>query len=228
MTAPGSTASRLSRTQIAWRAAQDVPDGSYVNLGIGMPELVAGFVPAGREVTYHSENGILGFGAVVPGEEDADLINAGKKPIGLRPGASIVHQADSFAMIRGGHIDLALLGAFQIGANGDLANWRAGATGVPAVGGAMDLASGVRQVFVLTEHVTRAGEPKLVERCSYPLTGTGVVNRVFTDFAVVDIAPQGFVLREIVAGLSVAQLQAMTAAPLTLDGPPKLLAPPVD
>ncbi|MEX0758668.1 MAG: 3-oxoacid CoA-transferase subunit B, partial [Tistlia sp.] len=207
----------LSRVQMAWRAAQDIPDGAYVNLGIGIPELVAAHVPAGREVVYHTENGILGFGPARPGEEDPDLINAGKKPVTLLPGASLFHHADSFAMIRGGHIDYCILGAMQVAANGDIANWSTGAEGaIPAVGGAMDLVAGVRHVLVITEHTTREGEPKLMERCSYPLTAPGVVRRVFTSFGVIDVTPQGFLLREIAPGVPLEQVRAATAAPLAV------------
>lgn len=210
---------RLSRAQMAWRAAQDIADGSFVNLGIGIPEMVADFVPEGRRVIYHSENGVLGFGPRPPaGQEDMDLVNAGKKPVSLQPGTSFFHHADSFAMVRGGHLDKAILGAFQVAQNGDLANWQAGDDGIPAVGGAMDLVAGSRSVHVLTEHVTRSGEPKLVERCSYALTGVGVVSRIFTDLAVIDVVDGHFVLRELVAGLSVADLQDRTGARLHQDG----------
>ena len=205
----------LTRAQMAWRAAQDIPDGSYVNLGIGMPELAALYVPDGRQVTYHTENGVLGFGEGPPkGEEDWDLVNAGKKAIGLLPGASIFHHADSFAMIRGGHIDLAILGAFQIAPNGDLANWRAGNEGIPAVGGAMDLVSGARQVWCITDHTTRAGEAKLMDACTYPLTGIGCVTRVYTDLAVIDVTPEGFRVVELSPGVDFETVQERTGAPL--------------
>jgi len=214
----------LSRAQMARRAALDIADGSYVNLGIGIPELVAQYIPEGRHVTYHSENGILGFGpAPREGEEDYDLVNAGKKPVTFLPGAAIFHHTDSFAMIRGGHIDLAILGAFQIAENGDLANWRAGSDGIPAVGGAMDLAAGARSVHVITEHVTRDGEPKLLERCTYPLTGLGVVSRIYTDLAVVRVDEIGFVVEELVERLSLEELQAMTGARLHVPTKPKML-----
>lgn len=214
---------------MAWRAAQDVFDGAYVNLGIGIPELCAGFVPEGREVVYHTENGVLGFGpAPEPGREDPELINAGKKPITLTPGAALFHHADSFAMIRGGHLDIAILGAMQVAANGDLANWSAGGDAVPAVGGAMDLVAGVRQVLVITEHVTREGAPKLVERCALPLTGVGVVRRVYTNLGVFAIGPHGFELVERAPGVSVAAIRAATGAPLHVDGePPEIRAPDV-
>jgi len=209
----------LSNAQIAWRAAQDIEDGSYVNLGIGFPEMIAKFQPEGRDVTYHTENGVLGFGkAPLEGEEDWDLINAGKKAITLNPGASFFHHADSFAMVRGGHLDLAVLGAYQIAQNGDLANWRVGSKGVPAVGGAMDLVHGAKRVAVVTDHVTKDGKPKLVEACTFPLTGVACVTRVYTSLAVVDIEDGKFILREKVPGMTMAQLQAVTGATLHVDG----------
>ena len=206
---------KLSNAQIAWRAAQDIEDGAYVNLGIGFPELIAKFQPEGRDVTYHTENGVLGFGqAPAPGEEDWDLINAGKKAITLNPGASFFHHADSFAMVRGGHLDLAVLGAYQIAQNGDLANWRVGTKGVPAVGGAMDLVHGAKRVAVVTDHVTKDGKPKLVETCTFPLTGLGCVTQVYTSLAVVDIEDGHFVLREKLPDMSFDELQALTGATL--------------
>ncbi|MEM7544884.1 MAG: 3-oxoacid CoA-transferase subunit B [Pseudomonadota bacterium] len=207
----------LSRKQMAWRAAQDIEDGFYVNLGIGMPTLCSGYVPDGRHVTYQSENGILGVGpSPAVDQEDFDLINASKAPVTLLPGASFVVQADSFAMIRGGHIDLAILGAFQIAPNGDLANWSTGDDGVPAVGGAMDLVAGAKAVRCLTTHVTKSGAPKLVASCAYPLTGLGVVSRIYTDLAVVDVSDGKFILRELVEGLSTDEISAMTDAPLLI------------
>lgn len=204
---------KLSNAQIACRAAQDIEDGAYVNLGIGFPEMVAKFQPDGREAIFHTENGVLNFGpAPNPGEEDWDLINAGKKAITLKPGGSFFHHADSFAMVRGGHLDVAILGAFEVAQNGDLANWSTGRGGVPAVGGAMDLVHGAKRVAVLTDHVTKTGAPKLVETCSLPLTGVGCVTRVYTSLAVVDIADGRFVLREKLAALSVADVQAVTGA----------------
>ena len=206
---------KLSNAQIAWRAAQDIEDGAYVNLGIGFPEMIAKFQPEGRDVTYHTENGVLGFGkAPAPGEEDWDLINAGKKAITLNPGASFFHHADSFAMVRGGHLDLAVLGAYQIAQNGDLANWRVGTKGVPAVGGAMDLVHGAKRVAVITDHVTKDGKPKLVETCTFPLTGLGCVTQVYTSLAVVDIEDGHFVLREKLPDMSFDELQALTGATL--------------
>lgn len=217
----------LSRAQIARRVARDLQDGAVVNLGIGMPELVAEHVPEDREIRYHTENGILGFGPAPPeGEEDPELINAGKKPVTLLPGAAFFHHADSFAMIRGGHIDVCILGAMQVAQNGDLANWSTGAAdAVPAVGGAMDLVAGAREIWVMTEHTTRSGEPKLVERCSYPLTGAGVVRRVYSNLAVIEVEDTGFVLKEIAAGLSFEELQSLTGAPLHCPETPKVLVP---
>ena len=208
----------LTRNQVAWRIAQDMEDGSFVNLGIGQPELVANFLPDDREIIFHSENGILGMGPEpAPGEEDEELINAGKKPITLLPGGAIFHHADSFSMIRGGHIDACVLGAFQVAENGDLANWSTGApSSVPAVGGAMDLAVGAKRVLVMTDHCTKKGEPKLVEKCSYPLTGPGVVNTVYTDLAVIDVTPEGFLVREQIESLAFEDLQSRTGARLTL------------
>lgn len=210
---------KLSSAQIAWRAAQDMEDGAYVNLGIGFPEMVARFKPEGREVVFHTENGVLGFGkAPAEGEEDWDLINAGKKAITLKPGSAFFHHADSFAMVRGGHLDLAVLGAYQIAQNGDLANWSTGKGGVPAVGGAMDLVHGAKRVAVVTDHVAKNGKPKLVETCTMPLTGVGCVTRVYTSLAVVDICDEHFVLKEKLAAISFDELQALTGAPLTIDG----------
>ena len=206
---------KLSNAQIAWRAAQDIEDGAYVNLGIGFPELVAKFQRPGCEAVYHTENGVLGFGAAPePGSEDWDLINAGKKPITLKLGAAFFHHADSFAMVRGGHLDIAILGAYQVAQNGDLANWRIGSKGVPAVGGAMDLVHGAKRVAVITEHLTKDGKPKLVERCSFPLTGVGCVTRVYTSLAVIDIEQGRFVLREQLPSISFTRLQELTAAEL--------------
>jgi 3-oxoadipate CoA-transferase beta subunit len=210
---------KLSNAQIAWRAAQDIGDGTYVNLGIGFPEMVARYQPPGRFVTFHTENGLLGFGEPPPeGEEDWDLINAGKKAVTVKPGAAFFHHADSFAMVRGGHLDVAILGAYQVAETGDLANWRVGSKGVPAVGGAMDLVHGAKQVFVITEHVTKNGEPKLVETCSFPLTGVGCITRIYTSHAVVDIVDRHFVLREKLPTLSFEELQVMTGATLHIDG----------
>ena len=206
---------KLTNAQIAWRAAQDIEDGSYVNLGIGFPEMIAKFQPEGREVIYHTENGILGFGqAPHEGQEDWDLINAGKKAVTLNPGAAFFHHADSFAMVRGGHLDLAVLGAYEVAENGDLANWSTGKGGVPAVGGAMDLVHGAKRIAVVTDHLTKKGAPKLVKRCTLPLTGVGCITRVYTSLAVVDIEDARFVLREKLPQLSLDELQAVTGAEL--------------
>ena len=206
----------FTREQMARRVAQDIPDGSYVNLGIGMPELVAAFIPEGREVIYHVENGLLGMGPdPEPGAADPELINAGKKPVTAVPGAAYFHHADSFVMIRGGHIDVCVLGAMQIAANGDLANWSTGADdAIPAVGGAMDLVAGVRTIYVITQHVTKSGEPKIVTECTYPLTGKGVVDRIYTDLAVIDVTENGLVATELAPGVTMEELQARTGAPL--------------
>ncbi len=218
---------KLSNAQIAWRAAQDIADGAYVNLGIGFPEMVAKFQPPGRQAVFHTENGVLGFGEAPPaGEEDWDLINAGKKAITLKPGAAFFHHADSFAMVRGGHLDVAILGAYQVAQNGDLANWSTGPKGVPAVGGAMDLVHGAKRVAVITDHVTKDGKPKLVKACTLPLTGVGCVTRVYTSLAVVDIQDGRFVLREKLPSLSLDELQALTGAELVLpDHIADLIAP---
>jgi 3-oxoacid CoA-transferase B subunit len=206
----------LADTAIARRVAADIPDGSYVNLGIGMPTLVADAVDPGKEIIYHSENGILGMGpAPATGEEDRELINAGKQPVTLLPGGSFFHHTDAFMMMRGGHIDVTVLGAFQVSERGDLANWRTDdVLHPPAVGGAMDLAVGARRVLVMTLHTTRDGRPKLLPRCTYPLTAAGVVDRVYTDLAVLDVTPDGFLVREMVAGLTPEELQSRTAAQL--------------
>lgn len=206
----------LSKRQMAARVAQDIPDGSYVNLGIGLPTLVADVVPPGREIVYHSENGILGMGpAPEPGTGDPELINAGKQPVTLLPGGAYFHHTDAFVMMRGGHIDITVLGAFQVGEGGDLANWATDdATMPPAVGGAMDLAVGARRVLVMTTHTTKDGRPKLLPACTFPLTAAAVVDRVYTDLAVIDVTPDGFVVREMVDGISREELQARTAATL--------------
>ena len=207
---------RWSKNQVAALVARDIHDGAVVNLGIGMPTLVANHLGAGKEVMLHSENGVIGMGpAPAPGEEDYDLINAGKQPVTLLPGGVFFHHADSFAMMRGGHLDVCVLGAYQVAANGDLANWHTGeADAIPAVGGAMDLAIGARKTWVMMEHTTKAGEPRIVPRCTYPITGLGCVSRVYTDLAVLDITPAGVVLREMAQGLDFAALQACTGAPL--------------
>ncbi len=205
-----------TREEMAQRLAQDIADGSYVNLGIGIPELIAKFVPEGREVIYHTENGLLGMGpSPIKGEGDPELINAGKRQVTALPGAAFFHHADSFAMIRGGHLDLSVLGALQVSAEGDLANWSTGEPdAIPAVGGAMDLVAGVKKVYVITQHCTKEGEPKLVERCTYPLTGRRVVDRVYTDLAVIDITPDGFRLVELSPGVDFETVQERTGATL--------------
>ncbi len=203
-----------TRAQMAARAAQDIPDGSYVNLGIGIPELVAQYVPEGREFLFHTENGLLGMGPP-PDEDhrDLDLINAGKKYVTAVPGAAFFHHADSFSMIRGGHIDVCVLGTMQVASNGDIANWSTGEPdAIPAVGGAMDLVQGVKKIFVLTEHTTRTGEPKLVQRCRYPLTGQGVVSRIYTNLAVVDVSPDGFRIVELAPGIPWEEVESKTGA----------------
>ena len=206
----------LSRDQMAIRIARELQDGYYVNLGIGIPTLVANHVPEGIEVMLQSENGLLGMGPYPTEDEvDADLINAGKKPITMLPGGAFFHHADSFGMIRGGHIDICVLGAFQISAKGDLANWSTGGPdSVPAVGGAMDLAVGARKVFVMTDHNTKKGDAKLVDECAFPLTGPGVVDTIYSDIAVVDVTEHGFVVREKVPGLSFDEVQGRTGATL--------------
>jgi len=207
---------KWTKDQMAARVAKDIAEGAVVNLGIGMPTLVANHLPADREVMMHSENGVIGMGpAPREGEEDYDLINAGKQPVTLLPGGVFFHHADSFAMMRGGHLDVCVLGAFQVSATGDLANWHTGAAdAIPAVGGAMDLATGAKRTFVMMEHTTKSGEPKIVERCSYPLTGIACVSRIYTDLAVLDITPQGVQVVEMAPGVSFEALQSVTAAPL--------------
>jgi 3-oxoadipate CoA-transferase, beta subunit len=217
----GKPRGEWSREEMARLVAADIADGACVNLGIGIPELVAQYVPRGREVIFQTENGLLGMGpAPAPGQEDPELINAGKKPVTAIPGAAYFHHADSFAMIRGGHIDICVLGAMQVSAQGDLANWSTGeADAIPAVGGAMDLVAGVKKIFVVTEHTTKSGEPKIVAACTFPLTGKAVVDRIYTNLAIMDVTPQGLVLRRIAPGLDLSAVQEKTGAPLT-DGRP--------
>ena len=207
---------RRSRDQIAARVAQDIAEGDYVNLGIGLPTLVANHLPASKDIFLHSENGILGMGpSPAPGADDPDLINAGKQPVTLLKGGAYFHHGDSFAMMRGGHLDICVLGAFQVSVTGDLANWHTGAPdAIPAVGGAMDLAIGARKVFVMMEHQTKSGASKLVANCSYPLTAVGCVSRIYTDLAVLDVTPDGLVVQEMVDGLSFEALQTITGIPL--------------
>jgi 3-oxoacid CoA-transferase B subunit len=205
----------LTREGIAYRIACDLPEGSYVNLGIGIPTLVSGLVPKDKEVFFHSENGILGMGPLAePGHEDLDLVNAGKQYVTLLPGASLFDHPLSFSMIRGGHITHAVLGALQVAANGDLANWRTPGDNVPGVGGAMDLAFGVRNVLVAITHVTKKGMPKILNKCTLPLTGLRCVKRIYTDMAVIDVTPEGLVLREFAPGLDPKAIQSHTEAAL--------------
>lgn len=222
----------LTRDQMAWRVARDIPDGGFVNLGIGMPEMVANHLPRGgrgdQEVIFHCENGILGMGPLPkPGEEDYDVITAGKRPVTMIPGGAFFDSAESFAMIRGGHIDIAVLGAFQVSETGDLANWSTDTPGAaPAVGGAMDLAAGANRVFVISNHMTKSGEPKIVKTCTYPLTGEKCVATMFSDLAVIDVTATGLEVREMIDGLSFEDLQARTGASLRLaDGWTPLTAP---
>jgi len=207
---------KWTREQMAVRVAQDIADGDVVNLGIGLPTMVANHLPSDREVILHSENGVIGMGpAPAKGEEDYDLINAGKQPVTLLPGGCFFHHADSFAMMRGGHLDVCVLGAFQVSASGDLANWHTGAPdAIPAVGGAMDLAIGAKKTYVMMEHLTKSGASKLVPSCTYPLTGIGCVSRVYTDLAVIDLSADGATVIDIVAGMSFDALQKVTAIPL--------------
>jgi 3-oxoadipate CoA-transferase beta subunit len=207
---------RFSRDDMARRVAQDIPEGAYVNLGIGLPTMVANHLDKSRDIFLHSENGILGMGpAPAAGEEDEDVINAGKQPVTLLTGGSYFHHGDSFAMMRGGHLDICVLGAFQVSAQGDLANWHTGAPdAIPAVGGAMDLAIGAKSVYVMMEHQTKAGESKIVQACTYPLTGIGCVNRIYTDLAVMDVTPNGLIVRDIAEGLSLQELEKLTGVAL--------------
>jgi 3-oxoadipate CoA-transferase beta subunit len=207
---------RYTRAQMAARVARDIPEGSYVNLGIGLPTAVANYLPRDREIILHSENGLLGMGpAPEKANEDPELINAGKQPVTLLTGGAYFHHADSFAMMRGGHLDFCVLGAFQVSVRGDLANWHTGAQdAIPAVGGAMDLAIGARNVYVMMEHLTKAGESKIVGECTYPVTGLRCVNRIFTDLAVIDVLSGGLRVVEIVDGLPFDDLQRLTGVPL--------------
>lgn len=211
-----SSYQRRSKDELARRVAQDIPDGSYVNLGIGQPTLVANHIPDGREIILHSENGILGMGpAPAAGNEDYDLINAGKQPVTLLPGGAFFHHADSFAMMRGGHLDVCVLGAFQVSTTGDLANWSTGEPGaIPAVGGAMDLAVGARQTWVMMDLLTKQGVSKIVAECSYPLTAIGCVKRIYTDLATFECTPQGLRLVDLVDGLAFDELQRLVGQPI--------------
>jgi 3-oxoadipate CoA-transferase, beta subunit len=205
-----------TRDEMAQRVALDIPDGAYVNLGIGIPELVAQFVPADREAIYHTENGLLGMGpAPASAAADPELINAGKKPVTAIAGAAYFHHADSFAMIRGRHIDICVLGAMQVSRDGDLANWSTGASdAIPAVGGAMDLVAGVKTIYIITQHTTKEGEPKIVGTCTYPLTGVAVVDRIYTDLAVIDVTADGLAVRELAPGVSFEYVQERTGTAL--------------
>ena len=206
-----------NRLQMAERLAVDVPEGWYVNLGIGMPTTVADYVPLEREVVFHSENGVLGMGPK-PADADRDpwLINAGKQHVTMRPGGSYVHHADSFAMIRGGHLDLCVLGAFEVAENGDIANWATSENDTaPAVGGAMDLAAGAKRLWVIMDHMTKDGRSKMVKKCGYPLTAPGAVKRIYTNYGVFDVTPEGFTVIDLAPGVTRDMVQAKTDAPLT-------------
>lgn len=213
------SAEKLSRQDIARVVAADIPDGSCVNLGIGLPTLIADYVPSGRELLFHSEQGLLGLGPkAIPGNEDEDVLNAGKQFVTLLTGASVFSHSDSFLMVRGGHIGLACLGAFQVAANGDLANWSTGSDDqIPGVGGAMDLAAGASTVWVLMEHCQKDGIPRILERCTYPLTAAKCVDRIYTDLAVINVTPVGLVVERMVDGLEFEELQRLTSAPLKLN-----------
>ena len=208
---------RLTRNEMAARVARDIPDGAVVNLGIGLPTLVANHLPKDREVLLHSENGVLGMGpAPLDADIDWDLINAGKQPVTLLDGGSYFHHADSFAMMRGGHLDFCVLGAFQVSVGGDLANWHTGAAdAIPAVGGAMDLAIGAKKTYVMMDHQTKSGESKIVPLCTYPLTGVGCVSRIYTDLATIDVTPEGLRVIDMVEGLDLAELQRLSGVPLS-------------
>lgn len=207
---------RFTRDEMAQRVARDIPEGAYVNLGIGLPTMVGNHLDRSKEIFLHSENGLLGMGpAPAPGDEDEDLINAGKQPVTLLTGGAYFHHADSFAMMRGGHLDICVLGAFQVSERGDLANWHTGAPdAIPAVGGAMDLAMGAKKVFVMMEHQTKSGESKIVPTCTYPLTGVACVSRIYTDLATMDVTPEGLLVVDMMEGLTLDALQQMTGVQL--------------
>ena len=207
---------RFSRDEIAQRVARDIPEGAYVNLGIGLPTMAGNHLDRSKEIFLQSENGLLGMGpAPAPGDEDEDLINAGKQPVTLLTGGAYFHHADSFAMMRGGHLDICVLGAFQVSERGDLANWHTGAPdAIPAVGGAMDLAMGAKRVFVMMEHQTKSGESKIVPTCTYPLTGVACVSRIYTDLATMDVTPEGLLVVDMIEGLTLDALQQMTGVQL--------------
>lgn len=218
----------LTRNQLAWRAAQDLPEGAYVNLGIGIPTLAASYVPQGREVIFHSENGILGLGpAPNANEEDPNMIDAGKNLATLITGGVFMHHADAFLMIRGGHLDVSLLGAFEVSETGDLANWTTDDPDFPpGVGGAMDLAVGAKEIRVLMDHVSKKGEPRILKKCNLPLTAPGCVKRIYTNLAVIDVTPDGLLVLEMVPGMTLEKLQEMTEPNLTLAATFKEIAPP--
>lgn len=209
---------RFTRDELAAKVAAAIPSGSFVNLGIGAPTLVANHLPEGSEIILHTENGMLGMGpAPEKGKEDDDLMNAGKQPVTVKPGASFFHHADSFAMMRGGHLDYCVLGAFQVSVTGDIANWHTGAPdAIPAVGGAMDLAIGAKNIFVMMDLLTKGGESKIVTKCTYPLTGIGCVKRIYSDYAVFELSPEGVAVLELAPGVSMEKLQEMVGLPLTL------------
>lgn len=211
-----SEITRITRDELAAKVAAAIPSGSFVNLGIGAPTLVANHLPQGSEIILHTENGMLGMGpAPAPGQEDDDLMNAGKQPVTIKPGASFFHHADSFAMMRGGHLDYCVLGAFQVSTNGDIANWHTGEPdAIPAVGGAMDLAIGAKNVFVMMDLLTKKGESKIVPKCTYPLTGIGCVKRIYSDYAVFEITPEGVAVLELAPGLTMEKLREMVGVPL--------------
>jgi 3-oxoadipate CoA-transferase beta subunit len=218
----------LTREQMAWRAAQDLPEGAFVNLGIGIPTLTASYVPKGREVIFHSENGVLGLGPKPePGKEDPYLIDAGKNLTTLVTGGCYMHHADAFLMIRGGHLDVSLLGAFEVSEKGDLANWTTEDPAFPpGVGGAMDLAVGAREIRVIMEHTSKKGEPRILKACTLPLTAARCVKRIYSNLAVIDVTPQGLTVREMVPGMTLEKLQALTEPKLQLAGSWQALAPP--
>jgi 3-oxoadipate CoA-transferase beta subunit len=218
----------LTREQMAWRAAQDLPEGAYVNLGIGIPTLAASYVPPGREVIFHSENGILGMGPKPePGQEDPYMVDAGKNKTTLVTGGCFVHHADAFLMIRGGHIDVSLLGAFEVSEKGDLANWTTEDPAFPpGVGGAMDLAVGAKEVRVIMEHSSKKGEPRILKHCTYPLTAPACVKRIYTNLAVIDVTLEGLFVLEMVPGMTLTSLQALTEPKLQLASAWRALAPP--